>query len=126
MPPEVGVSLHKRGFEIVKTQVIVCLFVAILLILPTGSQAARIEEKPDAFTMVADLLVARPIGLVMLGIGSVAYIATLPFSIFGGNPIDSSAELVFKPAREVFLRCLGCRTPGRKQRIKVPKRPRRR
>ena len=108
-----------------KTQVIVCLFVTILLVLPAGSQAARVEEKPDAFVMVADLVVARPIGLAMLGIGSVVYVITLPFSIFGGNPIDSSAELVFKPAREVFLRCLGCRTPGRKQRIKVPKRPRR-
>ena len=54
-----------------KTQVIVCLFVTILLVLPAGSQAARVEEKPDAFVMVADLVVARPIGLAMLGIGSV-------------------------------------------------------
>ncbi len=108
-----------------KTQVTACVFVAILLVLPIESQAARFEEKPGAFTMVADLLVARPIGLVMLGIGSAAWVVTLPFSLFGGNPIDSSAELVFKPAREVFVRCLGCRTPGRKQRIKVPKRPQR-
>jgi hypothetical protein len=121
---KIGASLYQRGFEIVKTQVLVCLFVTILLVLPIGAQAGRVEEKPGAFVMVADLLVARPIGLMMLGIGSAAYVVTLPFSLFGGNPIDSSAELVFKPAREVFLRCLGCRTPGRKQRIKVPKRPR--
>ncbi|MFT5929495.1 MAG: hypothetical protein ACI805_002628, partial [Candidatus Azotimanducaceae bacterium] len=42
-------------------------------------QAASVEENPDSVTMMGDLLVARPIGLVLLGLGAVTYVATLPW-----------------------------------------------
>jgi len=80
-------------------------------------QADQVEENPDGVTMMGDLLVARPIGLVLLGLGTVTYIVTLPFSLLGGNAGDAGKALVLKPAEEVFMRCLGCRTPGRKEKI---------
>ena len=92
-------------------------FLSILLAGPTMVQAAQVEEEPDGVTMMGDLLVARPIGLVLLGLGTVTYIATLPFSLLGGNAGDAGKALVLKPAEEVLLRCLGCRTPGRKEKI---------
>ena len=80
-------------------------------------QADQVEENPDGIIMMGDLLVARPIGLVLLGLGTATYVATLPFSLLGGNAEDAGKALVLKPAQEVLLRCLGCRTPGRKKKI---------
>lgn len=89
-----------------------------LLVLLFGSAhsvlAAPVEEAPGAGAMTLDLVVARPVGLVMFGIGSVTYLATLPFSLLGGNAGDAGKALVVGPAEAVFVRCLGCRSPGRK------------
>ena len=76
--------------------------------------AAPVDESPGAGAMTLDLVVARPIGLVMFGLGSVTYVATLPFSLLGGNAGDAGKALVVGPAEAVFVRCLGCRAPGRK------------
>ena len=92
-----------------------------LLVLLLGSAnsviAAQVEEIPGAGAMALDLVVARPVGLVVFGLGSVTYLATLPFSLLGGNAGDAGKALVLKPAQSVFVRCLGCRTPGRKVKV---------
>ena len=90
-------------------------FLGLLLVGPV--QAAQVEENPDGITMMSDLLVARPLGLALLGLGTVTYIATLPISILGGNAGDAGKALVLKPAEEVLLRCLGCRQAGRKEKL---------
>ena len=95
---------------------LIVLVVAIAL-LPTGALAAQVEEKPTAFDMAADLVIARPLGVVLFGLGSVTYVATLPFSLLGGNAGEAGKVLVVKPARETFVRCLGCTRLGRKEKI---------
>ena len=100
-----------------KIQFKACLLVVLLGLFPAALQAASVEETPGVFTMAGDLLVARPIGLVLFALGSATYIVTLPFSIAGGNVKDAGKMLVVEPAREVFVRCLGCRRIGRKEKI---------
>ena len=91
---------------------------ALLLgLIPQFAEAKKVEENPSAFAMAGDLLVARPIGLAIFALGSVAFVATLPFSVAGGNAKDAGKALVIEPGREVFARCLGCRKPGRKEKI---------
>ena len=89
-----------------------------LLVLLLGSAnsvlAVQVEEVPGAGAMTLDLVVARPIGLVVFGLGSLTYLATLPFLLPGGN---AGKALVEKPAQSVFVRCLGCRIPGRKTKV---------
>ncbi len=96
------------------------VFLAALLIgvLPMIAQAERVEEEPNAGEMALDLIVARPVGLGIFALGSVTYIATLPLSLLGGNSGDAADALVIEPAKEVFVRCLGCTRPGRKERIR--------
>lgn len=89
-----------------------------LLAAPLVGQAQRIDEEPSAPEMAADLLVARPIGVGLFALGSVTYVVTLPFSLLGGNAGEAADSLVLEPAREVFVRCLGCTRPGRKERIR--------
>ena len=91
---------------------------ALLLgLIPQFAEAKKVEENPSAFAMAGDLLVARPIGLAIFALGSVAFVATLPFSVAGGNAKDAGKALVIEPGREVFARCLGCRKPGRKEKL---------
>jgi len=76
------------------------------------------EDDPTGGEMMADALVARPIGLATTILGAATFVVTLPFSALGGN-IDQAAEkLVVEPGRETFVRCLGCTHAGRPDRFK--------
>ena len=73
------------------------------------------EEGPRWEYQVADALVARPVSIVATGAGAVVWGVSLPFSLLGGNAGEAADKLVGGPAREAFVRCLGCSAPGRRQ-----------
>jgi hypothetical protein len=90
-----------------------------IVLSPVQSQAAsgtyaseRTEPRWEDQTL--DALVARPIGIVGTGLGALVWTASLPFSLLGGNAGQAADSLVGGPARETFLRCLGCKA-GRRQ-----------
>ena len=86
-----------------------------LLLGPVQPAFAGPEDDPSASEMAADLLIARPAGAVVTTLGAAFFVVSLPFSALGGN-LDSAAQtLVVKPARETFVRCLGCRSTGKYQ-----------
>jgi hypothetical protein len=85
---------------------------------PSISMAAQVDENPSGFVMAADLVVARPLGVVLTALGATTYVVTLPFSLIGGNAGEAGKALVVGPARETFVRCLGCRRIGRKPKLK--------
>lgn len=64
---------------------------------------------------VLDAVIARPFGLVATGAGAVVWGVSLPFSLLGGNAGEAADALVGGPGRETFVRCLGCRSEGRRQ-----------
>ncbi len=61
--------------------------------------------------IVADGLIARPLGLAATAIGAAVFIATLPFSLPSGNAEEVGRVLVRDPAVYTFQRCLGCFKP---------------
>ena len=65
--------------------------------------------------MVVDVVVARPLGVLLTTAGAAAFVVSLPFSALGGNVSEAADVLVVKPGKETFVRCLGCRTSGRQQ-----------
>ena len=73
------------------------------------------EDEPGAMAMAGDLLIARPSGVVLTAVGAAAWVVSLPFSAAGGNAGKAAEELVIKPAKTTFVRCLGCKTIGRYQ-----------
>lgn len=75
------------------------------------------NDRPSELAMLADILVARPMLAASTGVGFVAFTATLPFSILGGNEHEAARTLVAKPAYSTFLRCLGC-NPRQDERLK--------
>lgn len=70
------------------------------------------DREPGSEAIVADLLVARPIGAAITAIGLGAFIVSLPFTVVGGNVGEAGEKLVAGPGKETFVRCLGCRKSG--------------
>ena len=71
-----------------------------------------IDDSPNEFAMVGDLLVARPIGLVMTVGGSAVWLVSLPFTLLAGHAGEAAETLILGPGETTFMRCLGCRDPG--------------
>jgi hypothetical protein len=77
-----------------------------------AASAQSVDERPNGFAMVGDLVVARPIGVVMTAAGAAAFIVSLPFTALAGHVSEAAETLVLGPGEATFMRCLGCREPG--------------
>ena len=80
---------------------------SVMLIMPAVSHAGRIDEPPSPMAMIGDVMV-RPIMAAATAIGAGLFLATLPFSLLGGNAGLAGDSLVIKPFKATFFRCLGC------------------
>ena len=88
---------------------------AAVLTIPQIGFTQAVNEEPTAMKMVGDLVVARPLLLVMTALGTATYAVSLPFTLAGGNAKEAGEVLVVGPAKTTFVRCLGCAKPGYKQ-----------
>ena len=70
---------------------------------------------PPAFSMVGDLLIARPLLIAATVIGAGVFVVSLPFTAAGGNIGEAGKALVVEPGEAAFVRCLGCTASGYKQ-----------
>ncbi|MCX5809070.1 MAG: hypothetical protein NTX36_06835 [Proteobacteria bacterium] len=90
---------------------IILVAIAALLIIPLGSHALAQEQikktAPDGGVMVADLLVARPLGVSGMFAGFFLFIATVPFFAPGGNVGTAWEQMVDAPANYTFARPIG-------------------
>lgn len=77
--------------------------------------AAQMDDRHDrpmnpetrGIAIVADLIFARPLGLVATAGGSVLYLVALPFAALSGDYTTPAEALVGEPARYTFTRPLG-------------------
>lgn len=83
------------------------------LMMSSAPSFAGVEDEPSAGEMVADVVVARPLGVLATVGGAAAFVVSLPFSALGGNVKEAADALVVGPAKATFVRCLGCRTSTR-------------
>lgn len=92
---------------------IAAIVISVHLALPQVLWAqVAVDESPSAGAMVGDLLVARPMGLVMTVGGAAAFVVSLPFTLLAGHASEAADTLMVGPARTTFMRCLGCREVG--------------
>ena len=92
---------------------IASVVVSALLVTTTGPASAREHEEVADGRMFADVLVARPVGLVLTVAGAAAFVVSLPLTLITRSVNKAAKTLVVGPARETFVRCLGCVTAGR-------------
>tara|TARA_R110000868_G_scaffold74298_3_gene214819 strand:- start:6650 stop:6988 length:339 start_codon:yes stop_codon:yes gene_type:complete len=95
-----------------------------LLALPAHAELAQqntsgdplyTANAPKGYSMMGDLLIARPLLIGATAIGVVAFVVSLPFTALGGNVGEAAQSLVVEPGKEAFVRCLGCTTSGYRQ-----------
>lgn len=88
--------------------------VSTAMVASSLTLAQQVDEEPSPLAMAGDALIARPLGVVITAAGTVLYVATLPFSLLGGNAGEAGKALVVAPAEATFVRCLGCTKSGYK------------
>ena len=69
-------------------------------------------EAPHAYSIVADVVIARPLLIAATVIGAGLFVVTLPFSAMGGGIGRTGKALVVEPGKAAFVRCLGCTKDG--------------
>ena len=83
------------------------------LLLPQALWAqTAVDDSPNEWAVVGDLLVARPVGVVMTAGGAAVWLVSLPFTLLSGHAAEAAETLILGPGEETFLRCLGCRKTG--------------
>ena len=89
------------------------LLAAVLLFIWAASPALAAEkqyiagEDRNAPSMMFDLVLLRPLGLVATVVGTAFFVVSLPFSVLGGNTGEAAKKLVVEPAKYTFSRPLG-------------------
>jgi hypothetical protein len=99
----------------IRTRCITSLSAAALLLAAAAASAEgtnpdydnRADNAPSGAAMAADLVLARPLGFVATLLGTVVFVAGLPFELLAGNVSDPAHSLVVAPARYTFSRPLG-------------------
>jgi hypothetical protein len=91
---------------------LIALFISALVLPQTLWAQGSIGESPSAGAMAGDLVVARPIGIVMTVAGTAAFIVSLPFTLLAGSASEAAETLMIGPAATTFVRCLGCTNTG--------------
>ena len=90
---------------------LVFLMVAALVWTTTGfsafAQDQKLEEGTSAEGMIADFVFLRPLGIAATAVGTVFFIASLPFSAPSGSAKEAFQKLVAEPAGFTFARPLG-------------------
>lgn len=95
-----------------------------LLALPAHAEVAQQNasgdplytvEAPKGYSMIADVVIARPLLIAATVIGAGVFVVTLPFSAASGGVGEAGQALVVEPGKAAFVRCLGCTTSGYKK-----------
>jgi len=105
---------ERKIIKRVRNQILASITAAAMLLSAAPAFAAP-EDEPGAGEMAADIIVARPLGLLATIAGGAAFVVSLPFSALGGNVPEAAEALFLGPAKSTFVRCLGCKSSGRYQ-----------
>lgn len=88
------------------------LLIACLMLPQALLAQSAIDESPNEWAMVGDLLVARPVGAVLTAGGAAVWLVSLPFTLLAGHAGEAAETLIVGPGASTFMRCLGCRNTG--------------
>lgn len=90
---------------------VVFVMVAVLVCTTTGfsafAQDQKLEEEATAEGIILDFVLLRPLGIAATAVGTVFFIASLPFSVPTGSMGVTFKKLVAEPASFTFARPLG-------------------
>ncbi len=83
------------------------LAMVVLLLFSGGSTVSAQTRNLDAAAMIADTLIARPLGLASIVIGSTMFVVALPFSAPANSVGIAATKMIVEPTQFTFTRPLG-------------------
>jgi hypothetical protein len=101
-------NVLRRGLSVLMISSL--LSVSIPAFAATEIMEDDLDGRPTAGAALADAGIARPLMLAGTIGGAAVFLASLPFSILGGNVKEAAKTLVIDPANATFRRCMGCTT----------------
>ena len=87
------------------TKMMMATFIVVTLISTTVPALA--QDAGRAPEMIVDVLIARPVGLASIVIGTAAFILALPFAIMSDSVEPVTRTLVKAPVKFTFTRPVG-------------------
>jgi len=97
------------------TRTLLILALAVVLVAGSVSAGLAADLEPSSAAVGYDALVCRPFGVAAIGLGAVAFVATLPGTLPSRNVQRASRAFLKEPTDWTFKRRLGTRTLRRKQ-----------
>lgn len=94
------------------SRAVIMLFAGCMLASQSLWAQTSTDESPHFAKMAGDLVIARPIGIVMTVAGTAAFVISLPFTLLAGSVGEAADALMIGPAKTTFVRCLGCTNTG--------------
>lgn len=85
----------------------VAAVLVLLLVSPTSPCRAESTQDPQPLMIAADILLLRPFSLGVAAIGFAVYVVSYPYLAFTDDGTQWE-NLVARPGRAVFTRCIGC------------------
>ena len=83
------------------------ILILILSCMVLVQATSAFADPDDAFVAAADTVVARPLGIVSIIVGTAAFIVTIPFALTSGTMEESADTLIGEPFRFTFERPVG-------------------
>ena len=85
--------------------------ITVFILMPFGSEVLAKDPLPSkeisTEKMALDLVLVRPAGILAMIFGTAVFIVGTPFSLLGGNTLDTYMKLVVAPTLYTFKRPLG-------------------
>ena len=109
--------------KLFRSTAVIFALIASMLAMPVMAEMAQqhasgdpiyTANAPKGYSMIGDLLIARPLLIAATVVGAAVFVVTLPFSALGGNIAEAAQSLIQEPGQAAFQRCLGCTTVGYK------------
>lgn len=99
--------MHKLNRAVSIRKMVLAAGLALFSVLPLSPALADSGTGDKGVDMMLDLLILRPLGLLATGVGSVALVVSLPFTLPSGSVGETACELVQEPFSYTFTRRLG-------------------
>jgi hypothetical protein len=87
--------------------ILLCIFLLTITLSPALAQDSETDSDITAASMIGDLFVLRPLGLVATILGTAFFLVTLPITAGVGNTEVAGERLVKDPGKFTFNRPLG-------------------
>jgi hypothetical protein len=104
---EVDMSL-KKGIVIGIVAIVLYGIVGLPLVAEAQeTYGSQLMNKPAGTEIVFDFIIARPLGIASLAMGSTLFIVSFPLAVLTGSTGDTAHALVAEPFNFTFVRGLG-------------------